>query len=142
LLKAFAEHYVLHLEVMLRKLAGDAALQLAKQPKPVLHNGSDNATQVVQPATATTKDKIYTPTNARREARKRDTQAKYARWKRAYRRLIKRRPDASDVWCSEQIARMDIAEDSRAEPGTTFRPLSGSHLETGPRFLPQRKNRS
>ena len=59
---------------------------------------------------ATTGDIRYTPSNARREERKLDTQALYERWQKEYRTLKKRRPDMSEVWYSQQIARTDIAK--------------------------------
>lgn len=58
---------------------------------------------------ATTADNRYTPSNAKREARKLDTQAMYADWQKAYRALVKTRRNMSDVWYSQQIAKMDIA---------------------------------
>jgi hypothetical protein len=58
---------------------------------------------------ATTADNRYTPTNARREARKLDTQAMYKSWQKEYRTLKKRRPNMSDVWYSQQIAKLTIA---------------------------------
>ena len=58
---------------------------------------------------ATTADNRHTPSNARREARKLDTQAMYERWRKEYRSLRKKRPSMSDVWYSRQIAKMDIA---------------------------------
>jgi hypothetical protein len=63
---------------------------------------------------ATTADNRYTPTNARREARKLDTQAMYKSWQKEYRTLKKRRPNMSDVWYSQQIAKMVIAKGRRA----------------------------
>lgn len=58
---------------------------------------------------ATTADNRYTPSNAKREARKLDTQAMYASWQKEYRALKKKRPKMSDVWYSKQIEKMDIA---------------------------------
>lgn len=58
---------------------------------------------------AATADNRYTPTNARRETRKLDTQARYESWRKAYRDLKKSRPNMSDVWYSRQIARREIA---------------------------------
>jgi len=57
---------------------------------------------------ATTADPRHTPTNARRETRKLDTQTMYKSWQKAYRDLKKRRPHMSDVWYSQQIAK-DVA---------------------------------
>lgn len=59
--------------------------------------------------TATTADNRYTPSNAKREASKLDTQAIYASWQKEYRALKKKRPKMSDVWYSKQIEKMDIA---------------------------------
>ncbi len=64
--------------------------------------------------TATTADNRYTPSNARREARKLETQAMYESWRKAYRDLTKTRGNMSDVWYSQQIARMDIAKSRNA----------------------------
>jgi hypothetical protein len=64
---------------------------------------------------ATTADPRYTPSNARREARKLNTQAKYEGWRKAYRALKKQRWNMSDVWYSRQIAKMEIAANRDAE---------------------------
>ncbi len=58
---------------------------------------------------ATTADDRYTPSNARREAHKLDTKAMYESWRKEYRAWQKRRPGMSDVWYSQQIAKMDLA---------------------------------
>jgi len=60
---------------------------------------------------ATTADNRYTPSNAKREAGKLDTQAMYASWQKEYRALKKKRPKMSDVWYSKQIEKMDIANE-------------------------------
>ena len=62
---------------------------------------------------ATTADDRYTPSNARREARKLDTQAMYESWRKEYRALRRKRPGMSDVWYAQQIAKMDIARRPR-----------------------------
>ena len=64
---------------------------------------------------ATTTDTRYTPSNARLEARKLDTQARYETWQKAYQNLKKRRPNMSDVWYSGQIAKLEIAAGRDAE---------------------------
>lgn len=64
---------------------------------------------------ATTADPRYTTSNARREARKLDTQARHERWRKAYRELKKRRPKMSDVWYSQQIAKGEIADGHSAD---------------------------
>ncbi len=64
---------------------------------------------------ATTGDSRYTPSTVKREARKLEKQAMYERWQKEYRALKQRRPDMSDVWYSQQIAKMDIAQGRNAE---------------------------
>jgi hypothetical protein len=63
---------------------------------------------------ATTADPCYTPSNARRETRKLDTQARYEAWRKAYRDLKKKRRNMSDVWYSQQIAKRCIAANRNA----------------------------
>jgi hypothetical protein len=64
---------------------------------------------------ATTADHRYTPSNAKRAARTLDTQAMCESWRKAYRSLRKQRPNMSDVWYSQQIAKQDIAAGRNAE---------------------------
>ena len=59
---------------------------------------------------ASTADPRHTPSTAKREARKIDTQARYASWKKAYKALRKKHPGKSDVWYSQQIAKTAIAK--------------------------------
>lgn len=70
---------------------------------------------VAQHRTPLAVDQRYTPSNARREARKLDTQAMYKTWRKAYRNLKKKNPHITDVWCSQKIAKMDIARGRNAE---------------------------
>ena len=64
---------------------------------------------------ATTADNRYTPTNAKREAHKLDTQKQYLAWQKAYREWKRRRPGMTDVWYSQRIAKTDIALGRDAE---------------------------
>jgi hypothetical protein len=64
---------------------------------------------------ATTADHRYTPSNAKRAARKLDTQAMYENWRKAYRDLKKKRRNMSDVWYSQQLAKQGIAARRSAE---------------------------
>ena len=52
-------------------------------------------------------DPRHTPSTAKREVRKIDTQAMYAAWQKAYRALRKKSAGKSDVWYSQQIAKAD-----------------------------------
>jgi hypothetical protein len=65
--------------------------------------------------TANTGDSRYTPSNARQEARKLSTKDLHESWRRAYRELKKRRPEMSDVWHSQQIAKQTISAGRSAE---------------------------
>jgi len=64
---------------------------------------------------ATTGDSRYTPSNARREVRKLATQALHEGWRKEYRVQKKRRPEMSDVWFAQQIAKLNIGNGRRAE---------------------------
>ncbi len=64
---------------------------------------------------STTSDARYTPSNAKREARKLDTKARHECWRKEYRKHKKRQPEKSDAWCAIQISRMDIAEGRSSE---------------------------
>ena len=100
----------------LELVAGNNAVPLAE----VVRNGNEGYSvdgaaiqQLVD--TATTGDSRYTPSNARREARKLKTQALYESWQKAYRALKQRRPELSDVGRSKVIAGMKIAQERDAE---------------------------
>ncbi|MHB8389162.1 MAG: hypothetical protein ACYDBH_06220 [Acidobacteriaceae bacterium] len=97
-------------------VAGNNAVPLAECIR--YHNGtfSMDGTLIRQLVdAATTSDHRYTPSNARREARKLDTQAMYDRWRKEYRALKKTRPNLSDVWYAQQIAKKPIAQGRDAE---------------------------
>lgn len=51
----------------------------------------------------------------RREARKLDTQAMYKQWQKAYAAAVRARPNMSDLWYSQHIAKMEIAKKRSAE---------------------------
>lgn len=97
-------------------IAGNSAVPLAE-----LIDLEDGAYSLDEAAirqlvdSATTPDPRYTPSNARREARKLDTQAMYEGWQKAYRDLRKQRRNMSDVWYSRQIAKLKIAAGRSAD---------------------------
>jgi hypothetical protein len=79
-------------------VAGNSALTLSQFID--YGNGKyslDQAAIRQQVDSATTADSRYTPTSARREVRKLETQTMYESWQREYRRLTKSRPKMSDV---------------------------------------------
>ena len=73
---------------------------------------SDLIRQLVD--SSTTGDARYTPNTARREVRKLETAAMYEQWRKEYRALKKRWPNRTDVWYSQQIAKMECAHDRSA----------------------------
>lgn len=97
-------------------VAGENAVPLAEVVRSGAEGYSVDGAAIRQLVdTATTGDSRYTPSNARREARRLETRDLHERWRKEYRALKKRRPDMSDVWYSQQIAKMDIAEGRNAE---------------------------
>lgn len=64
---------------------------------------------------STTADSHYTPSQVKREARKLETQALHARWQKKYRQLKHDKPDKTDGWYAQQIAKMDITPKRRPE---------------------------
>ena len=64
--------------------------------------------------TTPTADNRYTPSNAKREARKVDTQAMYKDWQKAYRELVKKRPNMPETWYAQQIAKLPVAKGRNA----------------------------
>jgi len=64
---------------------------------------------------SSTADSRYTPSNARREVRKLETEANHAAWQRAYKELRKSKPGKSDTWYSQQIAKSAVAAGRSAE---------------------------
>jgi hypothetical protein len=100
----------------LELVAGNNAVPLAELARYKAGSYAVDSAQVQQLVdAATTGDSRYTPSNARREARKLDTQALHERWRKEYRAFKKRRPEMSDKWYSQQIAKMDIAQGRNAE---------------------------
>ena len=60
--------------------------------------------------TAPLADSRHTPTTAKREGRKADTQAMYADWQKEYRKLRKAKPGNTENWYAKQIEKMPIAQ--------------------------------
>ena len=118
-LKLFQDDYVLRLERKIHTAAGETALALAKQPMPpqrgpadpvgLSPNREDSAKGRSAPAKHATSNAV------RREAGKRETEAKYRRWQAAYRKLKKTHKGRSGVWYSQQIARLAIADGRNPE---------------------------
>jgi hypothetical protein len=65
---------------------------------------------------ATTADSRYTPSLAKREVRKLETQKLHATWQKKYRELKRSKPGKTDSWYAQQIAKMDITP--QRNPGT------------------------
>ena len=64
---------------------------------------------------ASTADERHTPSTARREARKLDTEETHEAWAREYRRLRHEKPGKTDRWYSQKIAASRIGGGRSAE---------------------------
>ena len=106
------------------------ALSLDQQPETVDFAGVDPIEKPADPAqltkrqaidkhlpgrTDTTETKKDRRSTVRRDARKLDTQAMYKQWQKAYQKAKKERPNMSDIWYSQHIAKMEIAKNRNAE---------------------------
>lgn len=110
--------------VELALLAGSNALPLADVVEYRSGAYALDSTRVRQLVDATTTaDSRYTPSNAKREARKLDTQAMYKDWQKAYRELTRKRPNMAATWYSQQIAKMAISQGR--EPDTIKKNMRG-----------------
>jgi hypothetical protein len=103
--RAFVDGYVVRLESLVGKLAGRKAIELPKRPAMIRTRESDPHEAHVGPKAR----------HVRQEARKLQTQAVHTKWQQEYRQLRRRRPEMSDVWCSQQIAKIDIGKGRSAE---------------------------
>ena len=109
-------------QMLCLRLHGHLALVVGADAMPLadavgFENGSftlDHAVIHQMVDAATTADPRHMPSTAKREARKIATQATYATWQKEYRALKKRRPNMSDVWYSQQIAKTAIAQGRNA----------------------------
>ncbi len=105
-------------QMLCLRTRGDVALVAAGRSMPLVNlidfgNGdyAINAAAIrrlVDAAPAA--DPHYTPTAARREARKLDTQALHDRWRKAHRELRQAHPSMSKEWYAKQIAKQEVAE--------------------------------
>src|ERR1039458_498664 len=70
----------------------------------------------VPPESAAEQNRMHLePVSARREASKKKTQAMYKSWQKEYRSLKMSRPNMSDVWYAQHIAKNQIAQGRSAE---------------------------
>ena len=97
-------------------VAGTNAVPLAELVRYKAGSYAVDSARVLQLVdTATTGDSRYTPSNARRETRKLNTQRMRESWRKEYQALKQCRLGMSDVWYSQQIAKIDIAKGRSAE---------------------------
>lgn len=100
----------------LEVVVGNSTIPLAELVRSGKEGYSVDCEAIRQMAdTATTGDSRYTPSNARSEAHKLATQALHQCWRKEYRAQKKRRPEMSDVWYAQQIAKMTIGSGRSAE---------------------------
>jgi hypothetical protein len=117
-LKVFEDDYVLRLGIKVSKAAGEAAVALAKQPKPAQTSPSQQTgptpNQGESDAASQRPGKQFT-LSLRREARKQETQARNARLNKAYSRLAKKHPDQTDRWYAQKICKLKVGKSLSAE---------------------------
>ena len=100
----------------LELVVGQNAVPLAELVRFVAEGYSVDSEAIRQLVDAASMgDPRYTPSNARREIRKLETQSLYESWRKEYRAQKQRRPGMSDVWYSQQISKRDIAQGKSAE---------------------------
>ncbi len=99
----------------LELVAGQNAVSLAELVSFSADGYSVDCDAVRGLVDAATGDSFYTPSIRRREERRQRTQALYQDWQKEYRALKKHRPGMSDLWYSQQIAKMDRAQGRNAE---------------------------
>jgi len=97
-------------------VAGSSVIPLAEAIRFIEERYCVDKTQVRQLVDSSTMaDNRYTPSTARREARKLETQAMYEGWRKEYRKLKRAKPNMSDSWCAQKVARMEIAKGRNEE---------------------------
>lgn len=64
---------------------------------------------------ATMADNRYTPSQVKREARKLETRARHASWRKKYSELKRSKPGRPDTWYAQLISKMDIAQNRDPE---------------------------
>jgi hypothetical protein len=118
-LKLFQQDYVLRLETKIRKVAGQAAVALAKQPKRTQRGSADpigpRPNQEDSARERSAPDKHSTSNTTRQRARKPETEARYRRWQTEYRRLRKKHKGKPDAWYAKQIAKLPMADGKSSE---------------------------
>jgi hypothetical protein len=118
-LKSFEDDFVRHLEGKIEGLLGPAVLHLSKQPQltqpSTVSAGPLAPKQEERGAGTPTPVNPFKPRNGRREARKLETRNKHERWRKEYRRLVRKYPGQTDLWYSRKISQMSVAEGSSPE---------------------------
>lgn len=103
-------------EKELNLLAGSNQLPLAEVIEFAKERYGLDVETITQLVDATTTSEArYTPSNARREARKLETQERYETWNKEYRQLKKAKPGMSKSWYATKISKMDIADRKSSE---------------------------
>lgn len=101
----------LRLQHELALTAGNSAIPLADLANFEDGSFAVDAVMVRQMVdTAPPADPRHTPTIAKREVRKADTQTKYADWQKAYRKLLKAKPGNTENWYAKQIEKTPAAQ--------------------------------
>ncbi|MEJ1381086.1 MAG: hypothetical protein RPT95_08995 [Candidatus Sedimenticola sp. (ex Thyasira tokunagai)] len=113
--KKRAQMLCLHTDGELALVAGSNRIPLVDAVQLIDEASSLDADLIRQLVDSTTGDARHTPNTARREVRKLETAAIHEQWRKEYRALKKKRPNMSDIWYSQQIAKMECANGKQPE---------------------------
>jgi hypothetical protein len=120
-LASFMESYVIKLESQLKNEVGLVTLANAKQPiaSPVSEHAAEK-NEVDQSEKSISGSQLKTSVretlgSLRRKAKGLETEEARRLWRKEYCRLKKKYPERTDVWCSRQIAKLEIARGSNSE---------------------------
>lgn len=114
LLDALVDRYVIHFDCWIRDRKGELLVEAAKRPKQTPAHALPHA--VLKDISAATTAKATSPSGRGPTGPKRKaTQDVHAKWRSAYAKSKKRRPDMSDVWHAERIAESADGEGASRE---------------------------
>ncbi len=113
-LTAFADEFSLHIEVQIKKLAGEESVKLAKQPTPTpAHDPAVKSAD--RPPQGAPVELPQEKLKVRREYRKLKLEERNKRMRLEFKRLEKRKPGMSMVWYSQQLSKGEISDGLDAE---------------------------
>jgi hypothetical protein len=103
LLNALADRYVIHFDCWIRDRKGELLVEAAKRPRPAPPNTGPEVSSIGNVSTAANSPARSSAQGYAGPKRK-ATQAAHARWRTAYIRSKKKRPEMSASWHAQRIA--------------------------------------